>query len=177
MSSISLGEAHVSTKRATRARPVQPYDGREPWARRDVVVVALVLALAVAGLVVGWFGVSDTVDLNDQTQWLGLGIAALIVGGFGMVVWLLLGLRRVAVLRREVLTELDRRHPAPAARTARAPLTDRQSFGTVVGMRRYHAAGCQMLDDKDVTYADAAAHAGAGLLPCPICLGEGGSRE
>lgn len=172
MSSISIGEATAGATRAAQVRRARTHDGPEPWSRRDAVIVAVVLLLAVAGLVIGWFGVSDTVDLDSQTGWLGVGIGALIVGGFGMTVWLLLGLRRVAVLRREVLTTLDRQHPA--ARTA-APtgLTDRQRLGTVPGMRRYHGANCQLLLGKDVRFADAGTHVQAGLRPCPICLGEG----
>ena len=169
MSSISLGEAHVGATRAARVRRVRTHEGPEPWSRRDAVAVAVILLVAVIGLVVGWFGVSDTVDLDSQTGWLGVGIAALIVGGFGMVVWLLLGLRRVAMLRREVLTELDRRHPAPA-RPAAPGLTTGQNFGTVAGMRRYHAADCQLLAGKDVTFAALATHEQAGLRACPICL-------
>ncbi len=172
MSSISIGEATTGATRAARARRVHTYDGREPWSRRDAVAVALILLVAVIGMAIGWFGVSDTVDLDSQTGWLGLGIAALIVGGFGMVVWLLLGLRRVAVLRREVLTALDRRHPNPAP-APRSLVTDRQLLGTVPGMQRYHAADCQLLLGKQVQFADAASHDRAGLRPCPICLGEG----
>lgn len=176
MSSISLGEAHAGAARAAKARRVRTHDGPEPWSRRDAVAVAVILVLAVVGLVVGWFGVSDTVDLDSQTGWLGLGIGALIVGGFGMVVWLLLGLRRVAVLRREVLTELDRRHPVPT-RPAVRDLTAGQAFGTVAGMRRYHVADCQLLAGKDVTFAEPAAHEQAGLRPCPICIGEATPHE
>lgn len=177
MSAISLGDAHVSAGRVATTRKMPTHDGPEPWARRDALAVALVLLVALVGLAIGWFGVSGTVELNDQTRWLGVGIAALIVGGFGMVVWLLLGLRRVAVLRRAVLTALDRQHPEPGRVTTRTPeLTDSQIFGTVSGMRRYHAAGCQLLLGKPVTFAEAAVHANAGLQPCPICLGEGGQR-
>jgi hypothetical protein len=166
MSSISLGETRAGTTRAARARRA-PHDGPEPWARADALVVAIVLMIAVVGLVIGWFGISDTVDLNDQTRWLGFGIGALMLGGFAMVGWLLRGLIRVATLRREVLAVLDRRHPASAAPTP--VLTDRQGLGTVVGMRRYHRADCQMLAGKDVTLAAATAHVEAGLAPCPIC--------
>lgn len=175
MSSISLGEARAGTSRTARARRARVHDGQEPWSRRDAVAVAVVLLVALIGLVIGWLGVSDTVDLDSQTSWLGFGIAALILGGFGMVVWLLLGLRRVAVLRREVLIELDRRNPKPV-RTRRV-LTDSQEYGTVTGMRRYHAADCQLLDDKTPTFAAAAVHADAGLLPCPICVEEGAGHE
>ncbi|HUR74067.1 MAG TPA: hypothetical protein VMZ00_07310 [Sporichthya sp.] len=175
MSSISLGETRTGATRVARA-PRAPHDGPEPWARADVVGVAIVLALAGIGLVLGWLGVSDTVDLNDQTRWLGFGICALIVGGFGMVGWLLRGLVRVATLRRQVLAELDRRRPQPVSAGAAPPLTERQELGTAAGMRRYHRAECQMLAGKDVTFAAAAAHADAGLAPCPICLSTPGGK-
>lgn len=173
MSSISIGETTAGASRAVRVRRAHTHSGPEPWSRRDAVAVAAILLVAVVGLVVGWLGVSDTVDLDSQTSWLGVGIAALIVGGFGMVLWLLLGLRRVAVLRREVLATLERRHPEPLRVPVPAELTEHQRCGTVPGMRRYHAADCQLLLGKQVTYAEAAAHAEAGLRPCPICLGEG----
>jgi len=171
MSSISLGKAAPRSARAARANRARPHDGPEPWARRDVLVVGIVLVLAVLGLGIGWFGVSDTVDLNGQTRWLGFGIGALILGGFAMVFWLLMGLRRVAVLRREVVTAVNRRHPEPA-RTSTV-LTDRQELATAPGMRRFHLTTCQMLEGKEATVASEAAHAEAGLLPCPICLPSG----
>jgi hypothetical protein len=180
MSSISVGNPR--TRRATRATGARragssvgrPRDGHEPWAKGDAVVVAVVLVLAVAGLVIGWFGISDTVGLNSQTRWLGFGIGALLLGGFGMVAWLLVGLRSVAMLRREVLTELDRRHPAPArSADAAAGVTERQGYAAANGMRRYHRDGCQLLAGKDVTFTDEAAQRSAGRTPCPICLTAG----
>lgn len=170
MSSISLGKAQASSVRTARARRVRSHDGPEPWARRDAVVVAVVLLLAVIGMVVGWLGVSDTVDLDDQTGWLGFGIGALILGGFAMVFWLLMGLRRVAVLRREVMTEVNRRRPGPVSTVA--DLTERHGLATAPGMRRYHLASCQMLEGKAATLANEASHTRAGLLRCPICLAE-----
>lgn len=154
---------------------MRSHDGQEPWARRDAIVVAVVLALAVVGLVLGWLGVSDTVDLNAQTRWLGFGIGALIVGGFAMVFWLLMGLVRVAVLRREVLAELDRRHPEQA-RTSPV-LTERQGLATAPGMRRFHLTTCQLMEGKAATFGTESAHTEAGLLPCPICLPAGARHE
>lgn len=178
MSSISVGSTR--TGRATRAAGARgarskrrSHEGREPWAKGDAVVVAVVLVLAVAGLVAGWAGVSNTVNLNSQTRWLGFGIAALLLGGFGMVVWLLVGLRSIAVLRREVMTQLDRRHPAPASGAADLTVGQegvRAGFGAANGMRRYHRDGCQLLAGKEATFTDEARQQQAGRVPCPICL-------
>src|SRR5262249_22091290 len=122
------------------------------------------------GLVIGWAGISDTVNLNHQTRWLGLGIAALIFAGFGMVGWLLVGLREGALLRNDVMAELDRRYPVEAGQPEPAR---GQDYGTVNGMRHYHRDGCQMLLGKTVRYADAATHASAGLSACLICVDAG----
>lgn len=154
-----------------RARVRRAYDGPEPWTRRDAGLVAAFLALGLAGLVIGWIGISDTVDLNGQTRWLGFGIGALMLGGLGMLTWLLTGLQAVAVLRREVLAETERRYPAIGIGPdlAHASRDARAGFGTVAGMRRYHRPECQMLAGKDITYASIDAHLAAGLGPCGVC--------
>jgi hypothetical protein len=139
----------------------------EPWGRGDALLTALLTGLGLVGLVIGWYGISGTVDLDSQMRWLAFGITALIVGGAGMVLWLLAALRSVTDLKREVLTELEARLPAAAVAAAPAAVT---GFGTVQGMRRYHHPQCTMLAGKDVRWADAKAHAAAGLAPCGICL-------
>ena len=139
----------------------------EPWVRGDALVTAVLAALGLVGLVIGWVGISGTVDLDSQMRWLAFGITALIVGGAGMVLWLLAGLRAVTDLKREVLTEIEARLPVAAQAAAPAAVA---GFGTVPGMRRYHHPRCTMLAGKDATWADATAHAAAGLQPCGICL-------
>jgi hypothetical protein len=169
MTSIAVDGSRTRAKRGASTRRARRHDGPEPWSRRHVSLLAVVLAVVVGVLVVGWAGISGTVDLNSQTRWLGLGITAVMAGGFAMTVWLLTGMQAVAVLRREVLTELDLRYPVEVA-APEAPA--RADFGTVAGMKRYHDASCLMLLGKDVTFADAASHVQAGLLPCGICLAE-----
>ncbi|MGQ0624834.1 MAG: hypothetical protein ACT4PP_09355 [Sporichthyaceae bacterium] len=132
------------------------------------------LALAVIGLAVGWLGVSDTVELDSQARWFAVGILALIVGGLGVLSWLLAGLRNVAIARREVLTETDRRYPAPIAAAADVSAG---VYGSVAGMRRFHTLDCLMLTGKQLVTADAAGHRAAGLQPCGICLPDGISHE
>ncbi len=172
MTSIAVDRPRARAKRGASTRRGSRHDGPDPWSRRDATVLGVLLAVVVGFLVFGWVGISDTVDLNSQTRWLGLGISALMVGGFAMVFWLLTGMQAVAVLRREVLAELDRQHPAAPLGVADwtvAPRDARHSFGTVPGMRRYHRASCRMLSGKDASFASIDAHAAAGLLPCGVC--------
>lgn len=159
------------------AHPVRPRTapvGPEPWGRREALVTAVP---AVAGLVLivwGWYGASGTVDLDSQTRWLAVGICGLIVGGFGMVAWLLLGLRAVTALKHEVLAELESRLPAPeAASPAAAPAA---ALGTVPGMRRYHRPDCLMIAGKNASWAPEAEHVRAGLQPCGVCRPAGGDQ-
>jgi hypothetical protein len=149
------------------------HDGPEPWARRDALLPGLLIAAGVVLLVIGWFGISDAIALNRQMRWLALGITGIIVGGLGMVVWLLFGLTTITRLRRAVYAEIDRRvslaeraADAPAAATAEA----RVGFGTVTGMRHYHRADCLMLAGKQASFAAAAEFTEAGLTPCGVCL-------
>jgi hypothetical protein len=174
MTSIPIGESRTAAKgRAAVRRPVALHDGPEPWSRRDALVPGLFIVIGVVLLVVGWFGISDAVALDRQTRWLALGITGLIVGGLGMVVWLLFGLATITRLRRAVYAEIDRRvtvaeraADVPAAATAAVP----GGFATVAGMRRYHRANCLMLQGKQATYAEAATFTEAGLTPCGVCL-------
>lgn len=170
MTSIAVDGTRARAKRGASTRRARRHDGPEPWSRRHVSVLALVLAVVVAFLVFGWAGISGTVDLNSQTRWLGLGIIAVMVGGFAMTSWLLTGMQAVAVLRHEVLADLALRYPEGSPEPSASAAPARADFGTVTGMKRYHDASCLMLAGKDVTLADAASHAEAGLVPCGVCL-------
>lgn len=172
MTSIAVDGTRARAERGASTRRARRHDGSEPWARRDGTVLAVVLAVVTGFGVFGWVGISGTVDLNSQTRWLGLGITALMAGGFAMVFWLLTGMQSVAALRREVMAELDRRHPATPLGIADwnlAPRDARHSFGTAAGMRRYHRPDCRLLSGKDASFTSIEAHATAGLLPCGVC--------
>lgn len=140
----------------------------EPWVRGDALLAALLAGLGLVGLVIGWFGISGTVDLDSQMRWMAFGITALIVGGAGMVLWLLAGLRAVTDLKREVLTEIEAR--LSAGGPLLTPAAAVTGFGTVPGMRRYHHPDCTMLAGKHASWAEARVHVAAGLQPCGICL-------
>jgi hypothetical protein len=174
MTSIPIGGTRTTAKRrAASRRPVALHDGREPWARRDALFPGLLIGVGVVLLVVGWFGISDAIALESQTRWLALGIVGLIVGGLGMVVWLLAAMIRISQLRRAVYAEIDRRVSAAerAAAGAATPTAEvAVGFATAPGMRRYHRADCLMLRGKKATVAAEADLTKAGLAPCGVCL-------
>ncbi len=164
-----------------RTAPLRIADREEPWNRRAGVVPAILLALGVIGMVVGWVGISDTADLEEQARWLGLGIGSLIVAGIGMVVWLLAGLVSVSTMRRSVMHDLAIRYPADVpqtALTAEQPLVGQ--FGIATGMRRYHRPDCDVLIGKTVQWQDEEFFLSAGTTPCGMCLPDatsGSARE
>jgi hypothetical protein len=175
MTSIPISGTRASAKRrAASHRPVALHDGREPWARRDALLPGLFIVIGLVLLVVGWFGISDAVALERQTRWLALGIIGLIVGGMGMVVWLLAAMIRISQLRRAVYAEIDRRVSAAeraAVAGVAAPTAEvAVGFGVAPGMRHYHGADCLMLQGKKATFAAESDLAKAGLQACGVCL-------
>jgi hypothetical protein len=169
MTSIPLGGTRTTARRAARGRAVEFHDGPEPWARRDLALPGLFILLGVIVLVVGWFGISDAVALNRQMRWLAVGIIGLIVGGFGMVLWLLAGLTKVTRLRRAVVAEADRRVTLATRSTGSAAAAP-AGFATVAGMRRFHRTDCLMLTGKAAELGEPTDFAAAGLAPCGVCL-------
>jgi hypothetical protein len=171
--------AQVDQRRGTRAGRGRLHDGPEPWSRRSGVVLLVVLALALAGLTVGWAGAGGEAKLDDQRGWLALAIGSLILGGLAMVGWLLIGLQTIAALRAPVVAEVRRRKSmtiaAPAVIEVAHDLP--AGFGVAPGMRHYHRADCRLLCGKSATFAEAAEHTAAGLLLCGVCMPEGAARH
>jgi hypothetical protein len=159
-------------RRATEAARIGSADRPAPWRRREVVVAALIGVLALTGMVVGCVGVSGTVRLSTQTDWLALSIGSLILAGFAMVGWLITGTMRITALRREVVATLTARSAVAQASATLASDTS-AVYGVAPGMRHYHRPDCRLLVDKRVTFDSSAAHAAAGRTPCGICTPPG----
>jgi hypothetical protein len=162
---------------ATRNARVRRHDGAEPWARRHAVLPAVLTAIGLIGLIVGWTGISDTVSLSRQSRWLGLGIGSVVLGGLGVVLWLFVGLTNLGRLRREVLHELALRAAQDAAEHPVDAVEADTRFGFVTGMRRHHRAHCELLVGKDVTWLSAAEVADTATSPCGICATVVETRE
>jgi ABC-type nickel/cobalt efflux system permease component RcnA len=154
---------------ATRNARVRRHDGDEPWARRHAVLPAVLTAIGLIGLIVGWAGISNTVSLSQQSRWLGLGIGSVVLGGLGVVLWLFVGLTNLGRLRRDVLHELALRATQDAQHEPLEAVEHDARFGIVTGMRRHHRASCELLAGKDVTWLEATDEAVTGSSPCGIC--------
>ncbi len=128
----------------------------EPWRRRDAAVVALVVALGVVGLVVTWVGISGTAKLTPQARWLGFGIASLMLTGFAMVGWLVLGLTRVAATPARWCASAGRGAVGRRGRGHRMVLVLVTDSVSRPRAARYHLAHCPLLAGKDVRWLDAA---------------------
>jgi hypothetical protein len=157
---------------ATRERRVRRHDGDEPWARRDAVLPGLLTALGLIGMLVGWLGISNTVSLSRQSRWLGLGIGSVVLGGFGVVLWLFVGLTNLGRLRRDVLGELALRTAEDAPDGPVEVVEHDGRVGIATGMRRHHRADCELLAGKNVTWLEAADVPATGTQPCGICRPE-----
>jgi hypothetical protein len=179
MTSVAIPGAAAERRRRANLRRA-PHEGAEPWGRSGLVVLAVLLVLGVAGITVGWAGAGGKATLDDQRGWLGLAIAALILTGFVMAGWLLVGMRRIALLRAPVVAEVRRRKRAELAarpRVVRVEVDPPSGFAVLPGTRRYHRPDCLLLTGKDVAFGPIADHEADGRLPCGVCLpAEAGRR-
>jgi hypothetical protein len=142
-----------------------------PWRGRTrgtetLALIALVIGAVV--FVIGWIGLSGTVDFDRQTGYGMLGAFGILVAFAGLGGWLYGGMcairnRRTVVVRAiAVLAELTAPAESPSGDTTTHLLT-------ADGMTHYHRSGCVFTDGKSLTSASAGAHAAAGRRPCPVC--------
>lgn len=156
--------------------------------RRRLAMAAICCAGGLLAIILGWVGVSGTRDLADQLSYvvsggvlglflLGLGVSILITD---FVMELERSISRIearldgigafdqAEHGYDEWTESARR--LPTAGSAPGGSLREGLFLTVPGARRYHLAGCAMVDGKGaVESVDAASIDQRGLVPCKVC--------
>jgi hypothetical protein len=138
------------------------------WRAGDLLRAAGLAGAGLAGLALTWFGASSQADWADELPWASLGVAATTVAVLGLVSWLMVGLRRVRRLRREVLPLLSGavlRHSAPPV----APPLAGSAFVTAPGMTRFHRPACPLAAGKPVRPLLPDEADGAGLVLCGMC--------
>jgi len=144
-----------------------------PWSARDRVLLAVVLAVGVAGLAAGYVGTSGTLRVSHQVVWVDVAAAALLVSGAGVVLFLTAGRR--AVGRRRVRLFGDVLSGEAAARPA-TPAGSAAELVSAPTMTRYHRGDCSFVDGKaGLVSGTAAAHESIGRKPCGVCRPAGDS--
>lgn len=158
----------TATMTMTSALPAEPRSAMVgpgcPWSATDRRRAMAGLLLGLIGLGLCWYGAGGESLLSDQMQWVAGAVLALAVLGLSALSWIVAGLRRVRLLRREVLTTLR----APVSSAARAHAT---AGNVLVGpaMTRFHAADCALARGKATREVPRARAVEDQLAPCPVC--------
>ena len=141
-----------------------------PWRRREVVWPSVRIAIGPIGILVAWYGSSDTLDWTEQSWWVAVASIALIVSLSGVAGWMKVGLRNVRHLERLMLGAARVQFAGAAvhiaADIANAQRHGRASLVTVAGTTLVHRADCLLVTGKTV---DAANPANSRHEACGMC--------
>lgn len=136
--------------------------------------------IGLVGLATCWYGISGRAAYGDQVGWLVGAVFSLIFSAFGIIGWLLAGIREVHREMAEVMTiiRVETLHQTlevpgsefdlPAAAAARARVVT-AGYVTNDSMTRVHRADCQFVQGRDVWAIDVADIERRGLTYCGVC--------
>ena len=146
-----------------------------PWDVRDVFRLLWTTAVGLVVITVCWYGSSGEANFHRQVVWLAAGIGGLLIAGFGMIGWLLAGLRNV---HREVFDVVDTIRVERLHQTLDLNLDDEidadgadEVGGYVIGasMTRVHRRDCPLVKGKSVGPISEADIERLGLDKCGVC--------
>lgn len=137
-----------------------------PWRLSSAAALLRSMAFSIAGIAAAWIGCSTTARLAAQTRWLAVGGGAIILGGWGMTRWLLLGFREVRSLRAELLPRLNARAHADSGSLSRPAST---GLFAPAGARHFHRGECQLVVGKQLDRRTLSAFLKQGLSACGVC--------
>jgi hypothetical protein len=161
-------------RNATSARLARLAAEDYPWDTRDFFRLLWVTCIGAVAIAVCWYGSSGEPNFHRQIVWLAGGIGGLLVAGFGMVGWLLAGLRNV---HRETFELMDvirvqRLHHSPEVDGFDADEDMSEAAdGYVIGasMTRVHRGSCPLVKGKSVGPISEADVARLDLAKCGVC--------
>ena len=153
-------------------RPDDPFRAREPWRKRELIVVGVVAFCGVAGAGSSWYVASDELVWREQVRPLSLGAFSTGLFALACALWVVIGVRRVrtgfaalAAERARVLGRAEEQVGASVADT----LTAAGSLVTADAMTRVHRPDCLLMRGKAAIVVDAA---GAdSYVRCGVCHG------
>ena len=139
-----------------------------PWSRADLVQLAI--GVVTGGVVVGlaWNGAATRSQLDDQTQYIVLGVAGFLVAVVAQSLWLKRGRRAVALYAATVQTTVA---SLVAEESPTGPSLAASSEGLVATgeMRHFHRPDCPIAVGQGWSTEPRRSHEAAGRTPCGIC--------
>jgi hypothetical protein len=137
-----------------------------PWRVSSALALVRSMGLSIAGIATAWIGCSTTADLVTQTRWLAVGGGALILGGWAMTRWLVLGFREVRSARAALPPRLSGlAHPDAGSLFRAAPTR----LYAPAGARHFHRAECQLVVGKKLDQRTLRTFVKQGLSACGVC--------
>jgi hypothetical protein len=144
-----------------------------PWTAKQRLMLAVLLAIGVAGLIAGYAGTSGTLRVSRQVVWVNVAGTALLVSGAGVVLFLTAARRAIGRRRLRLFGDLGAAQGATVDQSAGIAAADLVSAPT---MTKYHRADCSFVDGKgDLKVASSVDHQKVGKQACGVCLPGGDS--
>lgn len=143
--------------------------GRQaPWSTGDLV--RLIVGVAVPGVIIAlaWNGAATRSQLDDQTGFVGLGVAGFLVAVLAQSLWLRSGRRAVAAYAVAVQTSvasLVGEPPVPPS-----AVTTGDGLVATGGMQHFHRPDCPIAAGHGWSAESRRAHETAGRTPCGLCF-------
>ena len=140
---------------------------KEPWSRGHFVRLAVLVVLGGVVCALAWNGTATRSRLEDQTAWVALGVAGLLMAAVAQVTWLRSGRRAVAVHSAQTQASVA----ALIRDRIAAPSTPRSASGFVAaeGMAHFHRRECPIAAGQPWPPEPRRVHEAAGRTPCGIC--------
>jgi hypothetical protein len=171
---IGPASRRVPGRNATSARLARWAAADSPWEARDLIRLLWISSIGVVAIAVCWYGSSGEPNFHRQIVWLAGGVGGLVVAGFGMVGWLLAGLRNVHRETFELMDviRVERLHHSPAIDgfDSEDDVSDAVD-GYVIGaaMTRVHRGSCPLVKGKSVGPISETDIARLDLAKCGVC--------
>ena len=144
-----------------------------PWTVKQWLMLAVLLAIGVAGLIAGYVGTSGTLRVSRQVVWVNVAGAALLLSGAGVVLFLTAARREIGRRRLCLFGDVAGAEGGGAELSADFSPAELVSAST---MTKYHRADCSFLDGKaGLKAASSVDHQKVGKHPCGVCLPGGDS--
>jgi uncharacterized membrane protein YidH (DUF202 family) len=136
------------------------------WTRRDLIVLAVGLGIALVVIALSWYGSSGTRQPSRQVRWVAVSIIGLTLSAVTNAVWLLRSRRAIGRGLRSLPATLGwvGQPTATVARPGREEIFVASGSSTL-----YHRPACVFAEGRADRSGPRDQHQRAGLSPCEVC--------